>query len=80
MKRVLIVGADFTPSSHPPALRIRFFIQHLKEFGWEPIILTADPRYYESEIDAENEKLLPPEVEVIRTQALPLRLTHDARL
>src|SRR3984893_13030224 len=74
MKRVLIVGADFTPSSHPPALRIRFFAQHLREFGWEPIVLTVDPDYYETAIDAENGKLLRSDIEVIRTRALPARL------
>jgi hypothetical protein len=76
MKRVLIVGADFTPSSHPPALRIRFFAQHLREFGWEPMVLTVDPNYYETAIDAENGKLLRSDVEVIRTRALSARLTR----
>src|SRR5438270_6535632 len=76
MKLVLIISPDFTPSSHPPALRIRFFAQHLREFGWEPIVLTTDPRYYESIVDAENEKLLPPDLEVIRTSALPANLTR----
>jgi hypothetical protein len=76
MKRVLIIGADFTPSSHPPALRIRFFAQHLREFGWEPIVLTVDPNYYETSIDAENEKLLSSDVEVIRVRALPAKLTR----
>jgi Glycosyl transferase 4-like domain len=76
MKRVLIIGADFTPSSHPPALRIRFFIQHLREFGWEPIVLTVDPSCYENVIDPENEELLPDNIEVIRTLALPANWTR----
>src|ERR1700745_4066802 len=76
MKRVLIVGSDFTPSSHPPALRIRFFAQHLREFGWEPIILTVDPVFYETAIDPENEKLLRSDIEVMRVRALPARLTR----
>jgi hypothetical protein len=75
-KTVLIVGPDFTPSSYPPALRIRFFVQHLREFGWEPIVLTTDPRYYEWSVDPENEKLLPADLEVIRTRALPAKLTR----
>jgi hypothetical protein len=79
LKRVLIVGADFAPSSYPPALRIRYFAQHLKEFGWEPVILTTDPRYYETEIDQENEKLLPADLEVIRTRAIPASLTRKFR-
>jgi hypothetical protein len=76
LKRVLIIGADFAPSSNPPALRIRYFAQHLKEFGWEPVILTTDPRYYETAIDEENEKLLPVDLEVVRTRAIPAALTR----
>ena len=79
MKRVLIVGADFAPSSYPPALRIRYFAQHLKEFGWEPVILTTDPRYYETEVDEENGNLLPSDLEVIRTRAIPATLTRKFR-
>jgi len=75
-KTVLIIGADFTPSSYPPALRIRFFAQHLHEFGWKPIVLTTDPRFYEWSVDPENEKLLPKDLEVIRTRALPAWLTR----
>jgi hypothetical protein len=76
LKRVLIIGADFTPSSYPPALRIRYFAQHLKEFGWEPVILTTDPGYYETAIDEENQKLLPADLEVIRTRAIPAAFTR----
>ena len=76
MKRVLIIGADFAPSSYPPALRVRYFAQHLKEFGWEPVILTTDPRHYETAIDEENQKLLSADLEVIRTQAIPAALTR----
>jgi hypothetical protein len=75
-KTVLIVGPDFTPSSYPPALRIRFFAQHLREFDWEPIVLATDPIYYEWSVDPENEKLLPADLEVIRTRALPAKLTR----
>jgi hypothetical protein len=79
LKHVLIIGADFAPSSYPPALRIRYFAQHLKEFGWHPIVLTTDPRYYETSIDDENQNLLPPNLEVIRTRAIPSRLTRMFR-
>lgn len=76
MKRVIIIGADFSPSSFPPALRIRFFAQHLPDFGWQPIVLTTDPQYYEWPVDLENERLLPETIEVIRTPALSARLTR----
>lgn len=69
MKRVVIVGADFVPSSLPPATRIRFMATHLPKFGWEPIILTTSPEYYETAIDPENEQLLPNDLQVVRTKA-----------
>lgn len=76
MKRVAIIGADFTPSSLPPALRIRFFVQHLAEFGWEPTVITTQPRFYEWSVDEANRALLPSGLKVIRTRALSTRLTR----
>lgn len=75
-RTVLIIAPDFTPSSYPPALRARFFAQHLKEFGWDPIVLTTDPKNYEWSVDPENEKLLDPSVEVIRTGAWSIKWTR----
>lgn len=75
-RTVLIIAPDFTPSSYPPALRARFFAQHLREFGWQPIVLTTEPNNYEWSVDPENEKLLDPSVEVIRTGAWSLRWTR----
>lgn len=76
LKNVVIVAPDFTPSSYPPALRARFFAQHLPEYGWNPIVLTTDPRNYESAFDPENEKLLDPTLEVVRTAALSVNWTR----
>lgn len=76
MKQVAIIGADFAPSSLPPALRLRFFAKYLPEFGWNPIIVTTDPTYYECAVDPENNKLVPASLEVIRTRAVPARWTR----
>jgi hypothetical protein len=75
-RTVLIIAPDFTPSSYPPALRARFFAQHLAEFGWEPVVLTTYPENYEWSVDPENEKLLNPSVEVIRTGAWSTKWTR----
>jgi len=75
-RTLLIIAPDFTPSSYPPALRARFFAQHLREFGWNPIVLTTYPENYEWSVDPENEKLLDPSLEVIRTNALPIKWTR----
>jgi Glycosyl transferase 4-like domain len=75
-RTVLIIASDFTPSSYPPALRARFFAQHLREFSWDPIVLTTHPENYEWTVDPENVKLLDPSLEVIRTGALPIKWTR----
>jgi hypothetical protein len=71
MKRVVIVAPDFSPSSLPPALRVRFFATHLPAFGWEPVILSVDPSYYQWSVDPENEALVAPGTRVLRTRAFP---------
>jgi hypothetical protein len=76
LRNVVIIAPEFTPSSYPPALRARFFAQHLREFGWNPIVLTTYPGNYPVTVDPENEKLLPPELEIVRTKALPLKWTR----
>lgn len=76
MRRVLVIGPDFPPSGRPSALRVSFLVRHLPEFGWKPTVLTVDPRVYESPIDPESEQLLPQWLEIVRTTALPTRLTR----
>lgn len=69
MKRALIIGADFAPSSLPPATRIRFFANNLPRYGWEPIVLTVAPEFYDWSVDPENLKLLENSLQVVRTKA-----------
>jgi hypothetical protein len=78
-KTVLVIAADFSPSSYPSALRVRFLVHHLRDFGWNPVILTIQPRFYEAEVDLENEKLLPTDLEIVRTDAIPAWLTRRLR-
>jgi hypothetical protein len=70
MKTVAIIAPDFCPSSMPPALRSRFFTDHLGEFGWDPVVIATAPEFYEWGVDRENEHLLRGDYEVIRTAAL----------
>jgi hypothetical protein len=76
VRRVAVIGADFAPSSLPPALRIRLVTRHLPEFGWEPIVVTTRPSFYECDVDPENLRLLPEGLRVIRTRAWPASLTR----
>src|SRR5579871_1568725 len=58
-KRILIISPHFPPSNLAAVHRSRLFAQHLPAFGWEPIILTVDERYYEEEPDPNLDRLLP---------------------
>lgn len=48
MKRLLMIAYHFPPLAGSSGIqRTLRFVQHLPKFGWEPIVLTADPRAYE---------------------------------
>lgn len=48
MKRVLMIAYHFPPLAGSSGIqRTLRFAQHLPAFGWEPAVLTADPRAYE---------------------------------
>jgi Glycosyl transferase 4-like domain len=76
LKRVLVVAPNFSPSSRPPALRMRFFVPHLEVFGWKPTVLTVRRQYNDSIGDSETDELLPACLDVIRTGALPAEITR----
>ena len=48
MRRVLMIAFHFPPLAGSSGIqRTLRFAQHLPEFGWEPLVLTAHPRAYE---------------------------------
>ena len=51
-KRVLMVAYHFPPLAGSSGIqRTLRFVQHLPSFGWQPLVLTADPRAYERTSD-----------------------------
>src|SRR5512143_242130 len=70
MKRVLMIAYHFPPLAGSSGIqRTLRFVQHLPAFGWEPAVLTADPRAYERtshDLDAD----VPSQVRVERAFAL----------
>ncbi len=44
-RRVLLVSYYFPPSGGPGVQRALKFVKYLPEFGWDPVVLTVDPRY-----------------------------------
>jgi len=72
-KRVVIVAPDFPPCNLAGVHRSRLFANHLSKFGYEPIVLSVEPSYYESKLDYELMQTISPEVKIVRTKALPIR-------
>jgi hypothetical protein len=69
MKKILIISPHFPPSNLAAVHRSRLFAQHLPAFGWEPIILMVDEKYYEEKLDHNLEKLLPQGLRIEKTKA-----------
>jgi len=83
MRKVLMVTGHFVPSNLVGVHRTRLLSWHLPEQGWQPEILTVDPRYYEERSDPALLKLMPSGLVVHRVAALPvmrLRLIGDIGL
>ncbi|HEX5959496.1 MAG TPA: hypothetical protein VFY92_12680 [Hyphomicrobiaceae bacterium] len=72
-RTVAIVAPHFPPSNLAGVHRARLLSQHLDEFGWKPIIVTAHWRYYEEALDWDLASLVDPALEIVRTPAAPTR-------
>lgn len=73
MKRVVLVAPEFPPSNTAGAHRPRLFAKHLPTFGWTPTVLTIRRDRIEGPLDPLLEKLLAPDLDVVRTSCLPIR-------
>ena len=52
MKRLLMIAYHFPPLAGSSGIqRTLRFVQHLPKFGWEPLVLSANPRAYERTSD-----------------------------
>lgn len=79
-RRVAIVSGHFAPSNLVGAQRARLWSRHLPEFGWEPIVVTGDPAFYEERHDPDLMRLVPPGLRVIHAPTMstrPVRLVGD---
>jgi hypothetical protein len=78
--RLALVSGHFPPSNLVGAHRARLWSRYLPEFGWEPIVVTGDPRRYEERPDPDLERLIAPGLRVIHAHTMstrPLRLVGD---
>ena len=75
-KRCLIVSPHFPPSTLAGVHRARHLAKHLPAHGWRPTVLCVDPRHHIEKLDPDLARLVPSGVQIVRTGAIPVRLTH----
>ena len=69
MKTLLIIYPHWPPSNLAGVHRPRLIANYLKDFDWQPIILTVEPEYYEEQPDYNLCQLVSPDIEVYYTKA-----------
>jgi hypothetical protein len=69
MKKVLIISAHFVPSNLTAVHRARLFATNLPKYGWEPIVLTVDDKYYEEKPDHDLGSFLPTHLRIEKVNA-----------
>lgn len=72
MKKILILTSHYPPSNLTATHRVRMFAKHLPVFGWNPIVLTIDEKFYEEKSDFELNELIPKNQRVERVDAFRL--------
>lgn len=69
MKKVLMVAQYFPPAGGVGVIRITKFVKYLREFGWEPVVLTVRPDCYPDRVwlDESFMKDVPEDIAIYRT-------------
>jgi hypothetical protein len=75
-RTVVIVSPFFPPSTLAGVHRARHLAKHLPAAGWTPIVLCVDESYHEEDLDPALAALVPDYVQIVKTPALPARLTR----
>ncbi|HET7875193.1 MAG TPA: glycosyltransferase [Methylomirabilota bacterium] len=76
MPRVLMISPHFPPDTSAAAHRVRLLAPHLKAHGWEPTVVTVDPRDYEGRLDPGLAELVPRDLRVVRCRAWSANTTR----
>lgn len=77
MKRVLIISPHFPPINAADMHRVRQGLPYFRELGWEPVVITVDPKFIESySIDNILLETLPGDIEIHRVEAYPVSATR----
>jgi hypothetical protein len=71
-----MISPHFPPDSTAGTHRVRLLAPHLASHGWEPTVLTVDPRDYEGRLDPALAASVPSSLRVVRVRAWPAGLTR----
>jgi len=69
LRRVLMIAPHFPPDTGAATHRVRLLAPHLREYGWEPTVLTVERSANEGRQDPELESMVPRDLRVIRAHA-----------
>ena len=69
MRRVLMVSPHFPPDTNAGTHRVRLLAPYLREFGWEPTVVSVAPEAYEGRLDPDLARLVPDSLRVLRVPA-----------
>jgi hypothetical protein len=73
---IIIVSPYFPPSTLAGVHRARHLAKHLPAAGWTPIVLCVDETCHEQELDPALAALVPEQVQLVKTTALPARISR----
>ncbi len=72
LKNLLIIYPHWHPANLAGVQRPRLIGNFLKEYGWNPRVLTVDSSYFEEEPDNDFRKTFSKDFQVTRVKALPI--------
>lgn len=81
-RKVIVVACYYPPAGGVGVFRITKFVKYLPLFKWQPLVLTLQSRYYDSNVweDSSFNNDILPDIKVFRTRALKRLLINDIGL
>ena len=80
MKKVLIISPHFPPVNAADMHRVRQSLPYLQSLGWEPCVITVDPRCIEIDRDPLLRDTLPDNIRVMTISVVSTRYTRKVGL
>lgn len=71
-----MISPHFPPDSTAGTHRVRLLAPRLRDHGWEPTVLTVDPRDYAGRLDPALAASVPSDLRVVRERAWPDRVSR----